>query len=82
MSMFTMRTACRSGSVGCATQYLEPSKPFSSPSKNANRTDRRGVSGSKAEARARESSPEVPLALSSAPLWILPIGPRLLPGRP
>lgn len=56
-----------SGRVGSDAQYFEPKRPFSSPSKQTNRTDRLGAIGRRENALANASTPEVPLALSSAP---------------
>ena len=44
--------------------------------------DRLGGSGKKLNALASSIKAEVPLALSSAPGWILPYGPKLLPRLP
>ena len=67
MSRLSMNLTRPSGSVGSAVQCFEPKRPFSSPSKHTNRIERRGAIGKLEKARANSSTPEVPLALSSAP---------------
>jgi hypothetical protein len=60
----------------------EPSRPFSSPSQKAKRIVRRGRVASLVQASATSISPATPDALSSAPLWMRPIGPKLSAGVP
>lgn len=57
------------------TKWEDPSSPFSSPSQNANRIDRRGREGRCFIASAISRRPATPDALSSAPLWTWPKGP-------
>ncbi len=63
-------------------KWEEPSRPFSSPSQKAKRIVRRGRLGSRMQASATSMSPATPDALSSAPLWMRPIGPKLLVALP
>ena len=69
MSALTTNTTCLPGRVDWDTQCLEPSSPRSSASQKANRIDRRGGWGSRANAAASSNTPATPLALSSAPLY-------------
>ena len=67
MSMLSMATALSSGRVGSFTHSAEPSRPSSSPAKDANKIPRGSWPLSGASRRASSSTPAVPEALSSAP---------------
>ncbi len=57
MSTLMFATTCLSGTVGCSTQYFEPSSPASSPSQKANKIDRRGAWGNFANAAMASQQP-------------------------
>ena len=75
MSMVMCELDELDGIVGASNQCLEPTRPISSPSQNANRIERRVVRPASENASMVSNSTATPLALSSAPLWMLPIGP-------
>ena len=69
ISMFTLQTNCDSGIGGFSTNAAEPFSPFSSAEKHTNAIERLGC-GPFAIASARSNTAVVPVASSSAPLWI------------
>ena len=84
MSMLIMATVEGAEKASLSTYAWEPSRPISSPEKATKTTLRAGREEDRARRAATSMSAAVPLALSSAPLWIaeLPGASDPAPPRP